>query len=180
MGKVLDQLDDDLIRWIGRQHLFFVATAPDDGGHVNLSPKGLDSFRVIDPSTVAYLDLTGSGVETIAHLRQNRRMTIMFCAFSGPPQILRLFGEGEVVQVGQPGYVEAAAGFPDLVGARAVITLHVERIQTSCGYAVPKMDFVEDREVLTRWAERKGDEGLTQYREQKNLVSIDGLPGLDP
>jgi hypothetical protein len=180
MGKLLDALDPPLIGWIARQHIFFVATAPSDGGRVNLSPKGLDTLRVIDERTVAYLDLTGSGVETIAHLRENGRLTLMLCAFEGPPQILRLWGRGEVVTLDEPGYGPAAARFQELPGARAVITLHVEGVQTSCGYSVPKMDFVEERHRLEEWAERRGDDGLATYRAEKNAVSIDGLPGFGP
>lgn len=180
MGRVLDALDDQLIGWIERQHVFFVATAPSEGGRVNLSPKGLDSLRVLDERTVAYLDLTGSGAETIAHLRDNGRITLMLCAFEGPPQILRLYGRGSVVALGDPDFEDASAPFPDLVGARAVITVAVDRVQTSCGYAVPKMAFVEDRHRLEQWAENRGDDGLVAYRAEKNATSIDGLPGLDP
>ena len=180
MGKMHEALDDQLIRWIQRQHVFFVATAPADGGRVNLSPKGLDTLRVLDERTVAYLDLTGSGVETIAHLRENGRITLMLCAFEGPPQIVRLWGRGEVTALDDPAFAEASAGFPDIVGARAVITLHVEGVQTSCGYSVPKMAFVEDRHRLEQWAGNRGAEGLAKYRAEKNAVSVDGLPALDP
>ena len=180
MGKLLEALDDQLVRWIGRQHLFFVATAPSDGGRVNLSPKGLDTLRVVDERTVSYLDLTGSGVETIAHVRDNGRITLMLCAFQGPPQILRLWGRGEVVTVDEPGWAAASSGFPELPGARAVITVHLDGVQTSCGYSVPRMDFVEDRHRLEQWADNKGPEGLAAYRAERNATSIDGLPGLDP
>jgi hypothetical protein len=178
MGLMLEQLDDKLIEWIGRQPLFFVATAPSEGGRVNLSPKGHDTLRVLDPRTVAYLDLTGSGVETIAHLRENGRITIMLCAFEGPPLIVRLSGRGEVVTVRDPGFAAAKARFPDLVGARAVVTVHLDRVQTSCGYAVPRMDLVGERDNLLRWADRRGDDGLAEYWVDKNTQSIDGLPGL--
>lgn len=178
MGKVTDALDPNLIEWIGKQHLFFVATAPRDGGHVNLSPKGLDSFRVLGPTTVSYLDLTGSGVETVSHLRDDGRITLMFCAFEGPPNIVRLFGQGRVVELGDPDFEEQAARFPAIPGARSVITVEVHRVQSSCGYAVPRMDFVEDRNTLVTWAERRGPDGLAEYRRDRNSASIDGLPGL--
>ena len=179
MGKLLEALDDQLIAWIRRQHVFFVATAPSEGGRVNLSPKGLDTLRVVDERTVRYLDLTGSGVETIAHVRENGRITVMLCAFEGPPQIVRLSGRGEVVAIGEPGWDAARAGFPDLPGARAVITVHVTQVQTSCGYSVPKLAFVEDRHRLEQWADNRGPEGLVAYRAEKNAVSLDGLPALD-
>lgn len=180
MGKILDALDDNLTEWIGRQHVFFVATAPSSDGHVNLSPKGLDSLRVLDPSTVAYLDLTGSGVETIAHLRENGRITLMLCAFDGPPNIVRLFGRGEVHPSGTAGFERMVDAFPAIPGARAIIAVHLDRVQTSCGYAVPRMDFVEERPTLIEWAERRGPDGLVAYRAERNAESIDGLPGLDP
>ncbi len=179
MGKVLDALDDKLIEWIGAQHVFFVATAPDRGGHVNLSPKGHDSFRVLDERTVAYLDLTGSGAETIAHTRQNGRITIMFCAFEGPPLVLRLFGTGTASPHGTPGYDALAGHFPDLPGARSIVSVAVERVQTSCGYSIPFMDHREERPTLIQWAERRGPEGLEQYWADRNTESIDGLPALD-
>jgi hypothetical protein len=178
MGVMLDALDDKLQAWVEAQPMFFVATAPSEGGRVNLSPKGLDTLRVLDHHTVAYLDLTGSGAETIAHLRENGRITLMLCAFHGPPRILRMSGRGEVVVKGDPGYAEQAQPFPDLVGARAVITVHLDRVQTSCGYAVPRMEVVGDRDTLISWAERKGDDGLAEYWAEKNATSVDGLPAL--
>lgn len=180
MGKVLPALDDNLIAWIGRQHLFFVATAPDDGGHVNVSPKGLDTLRILDPNTVAYLDLTGSGAETIAHVRENQRITLMMCAFDGAPNIVRLFGRGAVHPIGSAGFDELRSLFPDTPGSRAVIAVRIDRVQTSCGYAVPRMDFVDDRPTLNEWAERRGPEGLAEYWATRNAWSIDGLPALDP
>ena len=179
MGRTLDALDDRLTGWIERQPMFFVASAPLGAeGHVNLSPKGLDTFRVLDPATVAYLDLTGSGAETIAHLRENGRITVMFCAFAGPPQILRLFGRGRAVLPADPDFEELAERFEDLPGVRSVIVVDVERVTTSCGYAVPRMELVGDRDKLVKWAERKGPEGLERYRAEKNAASIDGLPAL--
>lgn len=179
MGKVLDALDDNLIDWIGRQHVFFVATAPTAGGHVNLSPKGHDTLRVLDPHTVAYLDLTGSGAETIAHTRQNGRITVMFCAFDGPPQILRLFGIGTAHPHGTERFDELAGSFPDLPGRRSIITVDIERVQTSCGYSIPQMAYVEDRPTLIEWAERRGEDGVATYWGERNTSSIDGLPALD-
>ena len=180
MGSVLTALDDKLTAFVREQRLFFVATAPSGSeGHVNLSPKGHDSFRVLDATTVAYLDLTGSGVETIAHLRQNGRITLMFCAFSGPPNIVRLYGRGEVVRHDEAGFAELAALFGELPGARAVIKVHVDRVATSCGYGIPRLEYGDDRDTLLKWAEKKGPEGTSRYRAEKNAESIDKLPGLE-
>lgn len=181
MGKVFEGLDDDLRGFIARQHVFFVASAPlSADGHVNLSPKGLDTFRVLGPTTVAYLDLTGSGVETIAHLRENGRLTVMFCAFEGRPRILRLYGRGRAVEPADVGWTELAAHFPELPGVRSVVVLEVERIADSCGYAVPRYEYVGDRPQLAEWCEKKSLEALRDYRARKNRASIDGLPGLSP
>lgn len=177
MGRVHEVITDELAAWIAQQPVFFVATAPAGAdGHVNLSPKGLDTFRVLGRRSVAYLDLTGSGVETIAHLRENGRVTIMFCAFSGAPEIVRLFGRGTVHELGTPGFVDLAPQFPDHPGARAVIEVECERVQSSCGFAVPLMDPVGDRDRLLDWARAKGDDALVEYRANKNATSIDGLP----
>lgn len=179
MGAAFDKLDDTLIKFLRAQHLFFVATAPSgEEGHVNLSPKGYDTFRVLDEAMVAYLDLTGSGVETIAHLRQNGRITLMFCAFSGPPKIMRLYGRGEVVQPEDEGFEELSRLFPAQPGVRAVIRVRLERVSTSCGYAVPRFSFEEEREGLAKWSEKKGPEGIERYKREKNGESIDGLPAL--
>jgi len=178
MGRVLDAISDELAGFIARQHVFFVATAPSDGGHVNVSPKGLDTFAVLDPDTVAYLDLTGSGVETIAHLRENGRITMMFCAFDGNPNIVRLYGRGEVLAVGEPDADALLPRFGSYPGARSVIRVSVDRVSTSCGYGVPLMTYEGERDQLTTWAERRGPAGLVAYRDEKNAVSIDGLPGL--
>jgi hypothetical protein len=179
VGKVFERLDDDLRRFISRQHVFFVASAPlAADGHVNLSPKGLDTFRVLGPTTVAYLDLTGSGVETIAHLRENGRLTVMFCAFEGRPRILRLYGRGRAVEPADAGWAELAAHFPALSGVRSVVVMEVERIADSCGYAVPRYEYAGDRPQLTEWCEKKSEVGLRAYRARKNAASIDGLPGL--
>jgi hypothetical protein len=179
MGLILDQLDDRLTAWIAEQHLFFVATAPTDGGHVNLSPKGHDTLRIIDPQTVAYLDLTGSGAETIAHTRQNGRITVMFCAFQGPPLILRLFGTGTAHRVGTEEFETLAPRFDVLPGARSIVSVAVDRVQTSCGYSIPTMAYESERPTLLEWAERRGDDGLAEYWADRNAQSIDGLPALD-
>jgi hypothetical protein len=178
MGRALDAISDELAAFIARQHVFFVATAPSDGGHVNLSPKGLDTFAVLDPNTVAYLDLTGSGVETIAHLRDNGRITIMFCAFDGKPNIVRLYGRGEVLAIGEPEADALLPRFGAYPGVRSVIRVGVDRVSTSCGYAVPLLRYEGERNQLTTWAEHRGPDGLVEYRDEKNAVSIDGLPGL--
>jgi predicted pyridoxine 5'-phosphate oxidase superfamily flavin-nucleotide-binding protein len=180
VGKVLDSIDDALAAWIQAQPVFFVATAPSGpGGHVNLSPKGYDTLRVLDPTTVAYLDLTGSGVETVAHLRENGRITLMLCAFDGPPRIVRLHGTGEVVQPDDPEWGELVNGFTEHPGARAIIRAHVERVSSSCGFGVPFMSLVGERPTLDQANGRKGEAALADYRAEKNAASIDGLPGLD-
>lgn len=180
MGQACTELDDKLIAWIGEQRVFFVASAPSDGGHVNVSPKGHDSLRVLSTTEVAYLDLTGSGAETIAHTRENGRLTIMFSAFAGPPQILRLFGQGQAHPVGSARFEKLAPHFERLPGARSIVTLAIERVQTSCGYSIPFLDYREERPTLQQWAARKGDDGLAEYWAEKNVESIDGLPALDP
>jgi len=179
VAERFSSISDDLARWWAEQPLFFVATAPSgSGGHVNCSPKGLDTLRILGPQRVAYLDLTGRGIETIAHLRENGRITLMACAFTGAPRISRIYGSGTVHELGSPGFDELAAEFPDLPGARSVIDVAVDRVTTSCGYAVPLMDLVGDRDRLLDWARAKGDDGLVAYRESKNATSIDGRPGL--
>lgn len=178
MAKVLDHIDESIERFIGAQHMFFVASAPLAAeGHVNLSPKGMDSFRILDPHTVGYLDLTGSGVETLSHVKENGRLVVMFCAFTGAPNIVRLHGHAEVFELGQPEYPTYARHFPELPGARAIILLHVTRVATSCGYAVPRFEYAGERDALGRWAQNKGQAGLEAYRREKNAESIDGLPG---
>jgi hypothetical protein len=177
MSKVLSALDDRLREFIAAQQMFFVATAPADG-HLNLSPKGLDTLRVLDDRTVAYLDFVGSGVETIAHLKENGRIVLMFCAFHGPPKIVRLHGEGDVIEPSSPEFGALRGLFPDYAGARAIIRVRCERISDSCGYAVPIYEFKSHRTKLTDWAESKGPDGLAEYQRQKNGTSIDVLPGL--
>ena len=181
MGKVLERIDDRLRAFIEAQPVFFVGTAPTGpDGHVNVSPKGLsDTFRVVDDATVAYLDLTASGAETIAHLRQNGRIVVMFCSFERSPNVVRLHGRGRVVSLYDPQYAEWAALFPDNPAARAVIVVDVTRVSTSCGYALPILEQVEERDVLTDNMRRRGPEGIKRYRRTKNAVSIDGLPAYD-
>jgi hypothetical protein len=180
MGQTYDGIDDRLAAFLTAQHVFFVGTAPaGDDGHVNVSPKGMDSFRILDPTTVAYLDLTGSGVETIAHLRQNGRITLLFCAFEGPPKIVRLYGRGAAVLADDGEFAALAARFPSPPGIRAIIRVHLERIADSCGYAVPTYRYLGERNQLVAWAERKGSDGLVAYRRERNARSIDGLPGLE-
>ena len=174
--EVFDRISEELARFIAEQPLFFVATAPLAGGHVNLSPKGLDTLRVIGPTMVAYLDLTGSGNETSSHIAENGRLTIMLCSFGARTMILRLYGRGRTVLPDDPAFGLLRPHFGEIPGERQIIVLEVERVQTSCGYAVPRMDNPRQRDTLIRWAENKGDEGLENYRTEKNAVSIDGLP----
>lgn len=179
MGRVLDGIGADLAAFLEAQPVFFVATAPSGpGGHVNCSPKGLDTFRVLDEHTVAYLDLTGSGIETVAHLRENGRITLMFCAFSGRPDIVRLQGRGRVVPADAPEAAAHLERFPAYPGARAVIVVDVERVSRSCGFGVPRLTFEAPRSELVDWARKKGPDALATYRAEKNASSIDGLPGL--
>ncbi|MGI8778167.1 MAG: pyridoxamine 5'-phosphate oxidase family protein [Acidimicrobiales bacterium] len=179
MSRVYEMLDERLISFLSRQHVFFVATAPlARDGLVNLSPKGLDTFVVLDPHRVAYLDLTGSGVETIAHLRENGRIVVMFCDFEGAPRIIRLHGRGHVVVPGEPEFEDLSGRFPSRPGIRSVIDVDVTRIADSCGYGVPLMAFEGERSRLDEWAAKRGPEGLDDYRATKNAVSLDGLPGL--
>ena len=177
MGKVYETIDADLAGWVAAQPMFFVATAPrSDDGLVNCSPRGHDTLRVLDPNRIAWLDLTGSGAETIAHLRENGRIVVMLCAFSGPPRIVRFHGQGRIHELGSPEFSALASRFPALPGARAVIDVAVTRIADSCGYAVPRMEVLEQRDVLERWAEKRGDAGLERYRRERNAQSLDGLP----
>ena len=179
VGREYDVIDDKLADFICSQPVFFVATAPlSEDGHVNVSPKGLDSFTVLDERTVAYLDLTGSGVETIAHLQENGRIVVMVCAFEGSPRIVRLHGTGRAVLKDDPEFPELAAHFKPRLGARSVIVIDVTRIADSCGYGVPIMRFERERDQLPKWAERKGLDGVIEYQHTRNAQSIDGLPGV--
>ena len=168
MGKVHEHIDAKLAEWIGRQSLFFVATAPREGGHVNVSPKGpIGTFRILDELTVEYDDYVGSGAETIAHLLDNGRICVMFCAFDGPPRIVRLHGRGEVLAGDDPGD-----------GVRGAIRVHVDRVSDSCGYGVPLMEYVGERPQREAWVAKKGADGLRAYVAEKNAMSIDGLPAV--
>lgn len=171
-------ISPELADWIAAQPMFFVATAPlSPTGHVNLSPRGLDTFRVLGPLEAAYLDLTGSGNESAAHVAENGRITIMFCAFNGDPNILRLYGRGEVVTPQHADWQRLRVLFPtDLPGVRQIMRIHVTRVQTSCGFGVPVFEPLGQRTALPDWADRKGEAGLVEYRRKKNSVSIDGLP----
>ncbi len=190
MGKIFPEIDDHLSRWIAAQPMFFVGTAPlAADGHVNLSPKGpIDTLRVLDEHAVAYLDVVGSGAETLAHVRENGRIVIMLCAFQGPPRILRLHGRAEVVAAADPGFEELLArcrfAEPAVPQARrAVVVVDVERIADSCGYGVPLMTLEGLRPHHDAWAAKRvrmhGVQGLIDYQREKNTVSIDGLPALD-
>ena len=182
MGKVHDGITDRLRDFVLRQPVFFVGTAPSgDDGHVNVSPKGLTdgTFAVVDDHTVAYLDLTASGAETIAHLRDDGRIILMFCAFEGPPNIVRLYGRGRFVTLYDDGFAELAALFPETRGARAVVVVDVDRVSDSCGYGVPLLDYAGERHLLPEFMERKGPDGQAAYRRRRNRASIDGLPAFD-
>lgn len=181
MGKVTTSIDDRVRAWIEAQKMFFVATAPaGSGGHVNCSPKGLDSFRVLGATSVAYLDFVGSGVETIAHLRENGRICVMFCAFDGGPKILRLHGSGRVLEPGDADFAAMVARFQPLPKAalRGIVVVDVVRVAESCGYGVPLYSFEGEREQMGAWCEKKGQKGVEDYQREKNLLSLDGLPAL--
>src|SRR4051794_19884339 len=188
MAKVFERIDDHLRDWIGRQRLFFVGTAPlSEDGHVNVSPKGpIGSLRVLDDNTVAYLDVAGSGAETISHLRENGRIVVMFCAFEGPPRIVRLHGHGEVVHTEDPGFdelFERCAFNDDVLGQRSIIKVDVTRVADSCGYGVPLMSYEGERPHQRKSAEKRlrtmGPEAYLEYQREKNVTSIDGLPAVE-
>jgi acetoacetate decarboxylase len=181
MGKVHPAIDDAMQTWLAAQRVFFVATAPSgDGGHVNCSPKGGDALAVVAPTTVAYLDRVGSGIETVAHIRQNGRIVVMLTAFEGPPRIVRLHGRGRAVLPGDAEFAALRAHFPgpDL-GARAIVRIDVTRISDSCGFGVPLYRYEGEREQMYKWAEKKGADGVEAYIRDKNARSLDDLPGLD-
>ncbi len=180
MAKFYLSLSQELRAFIARQQVFFTATVP-HGGRINLSPKGMDSLRVLDDTTVAYLDVTGSGNETAAHLGQNGRMTIMFCSFAEAPLILRLYGRGRAIRPRDREWGELYPRFAPLPGERQIILLEIGSVQTSCGYGVPLYEYQGERDTLARWVEKKGKQGILEYWREKNRVSIDGLPtGLLP
>ena len=179
MAEAFPALGADHERFIAAQCVFFVATSPlAADGFVNLSPKGLGTFAVLDPTTVAYLDLTGSGVETIAHLRENGRIVFMFCAFEGPPKILRLHGRGEVLTPDHADFATLRPRFPDLPGVRSIIRARLSRVAESCGYGVPRFAYQEERTQLPAWSERKGPDGVREYQARNNRTALGGLPGL--
>ena len=174
MGKQLEVITPELKEFIEKQKIFFVGTAAATG-RVNISPKGTDSFRVIDQNKIVWLNLTGSGNETAAHLLKNDRMTILFCAFEGKPLILRLYGNAKIYHERDTEFHTFSGLFPENVGARQIIEMEVDLVQTSCGYAVPFMDFKEERTVLNSWAEKQGKENIEAYWKNKNTTSIDGF-----
>lgn len=179
MGNFSDSISNDTAGWIAQQHLFFVATAPLDGaGHVNVSPKGLDTFVLLGPNQAAYLDLTGSGAETIAHLRENGRITLMFCAFDGNPDIVRLYGTGRVVFPADGEFGGLVGRFSTRPGVRSVIVMDIDKVGSSCGFGVPLMSFSGDRDRLAQWAVAKGEDAMPAYWSSKNRTSLDGLPAV--
>ncbi|PZV15038.1 MAG: pyridoxamine 5'-phosphate oxidase [Pseudanabaena sp.] len=175
MAKFYDRITTELQTFIEAQHIFFVASAPNHG-RVNLSPKGMDALRVVNESEVVYLDLTGSGNETAAHLLENGRVTVMLCSFTEKPLILRLYGQGEPIRPRDLAWQEYLSLFPAIAGTRQIVRVKIESVQTSCGFAVPFYEFSGDRQVLKEWAEKKGEEGVYEYWQKNNLQSIDGLP----
>lgn len=175
MAKFSNLLESSHQEFIKKQKMFFTATAP-ASGRINLSPKGMDTFRILDDNTVAYLDLTGSGNETAAHLLENGRITLMFCSYDDKPLILRIYGHGMSILPHNPQWDAKIKLFDSLPGIRQIIQVNVESVQTSCGYAVPTYTYTGERVTLERWAEKKGEAGITDYWKDKNQVSIDGLP----
>ncbi len=180
MGKRYPNLSPELIDFIAAQKLFFVATAAAEG-RINLSPKGLDTFRVLSPSQVLWLNLTGSGNETATHLREDGRITILFCAFDDPPRIVRLFGRGRAIHPRDSEWVALSRLFPPFAGARQLIDVSVDLVTTSCGFGVPFLRHERDRPTLPQWAEAKGQEGIRRYWHEKNARTLDGKPtGIEP
>lgn len=180
MGKVFERIDDSLREWIGKQHMFFVGTAPLSGdGMVNCSPKGYDAFRILNDREVAYLDFTGSGIETVAHLQENGRITFLFCSFDAQPRIVRLHGKGFVHPVGSPEFDALIGQFEPRAGMRSIIRAELHRISDSCGYGVPRYEFLGDRKTMEDYWTAKGEEGTVEYQRRRNGESLDGLPGLE-
>jgi Pyridoxamine 5'-phosphate oxidase len=176
MAKVWNEITPELQSFITQQPIFFVASAPlAPDGHINLSPKGLNRVQVLSPKQVAYLDLTGSGNETSAHLQENGRITLLFCAFEGNPMILRLYGQGRVILPEHPEWEPLQNHFDPLPGARQIMVIDVQRVQTSCGFGIPLLDYQGQREVLVDWAAKKGPDAVAQYQQEKGAQSIDGL-----
>ena len=179
MGKTYDKLNDALKTFIGEQKMFFVGTAPLSGdGLVNISPKGLDSLRILDDLTVAYVDLTGSGIETVSHVKENGRLVMMFCSYGDRPYIVRLHGKGEILENGDAGFDGLRQQFPEYPYVRAIVKLNVERVSDSCGWGVPKYEYVGQRDTYMRYGEQRTDEQIHEGQLKKNMKSLDGLPGL--
>lgn len=179
MGRTYPEITDPLRAFIEAQKVFFVATAPLSGdGRVNVSPKGLDALRVLGPREVGYVDYNGSGVETIAHIRENGRLILMFCAFEGKALIVRLYGRGRVVEPADAGFAQLLARFAPAAPARSIVLLDVDRVTDSCGHGVPLYEYKGERDLIPKWADRKGAEGLAACQREKNAKSIDGLQGL--
>lgn len=177
MAKFSNEILEHHQKFMEHQKIFFVSTAPlSQSGHINLSPKGLDSFRILSPTRVAYMDLIGSGNETSAHVLENGRITIMFCAFDGPPNILRLYGTGYTVLPGSEEWDLLAPDFRLQLGARQIIVADIHKVQTSCGYSVPLYEYTGERDHADKWAAKKGADGLEAYKAEKNRISLDGLP----
>ncbi len=174
MAKIFDEITEEQKSFIANQKMFFVGTAANEG-RVNISPKGMDTFRVVGANKIVWLNLTGSGNETAAHLLKNNRMTIMFCAFEGKPLILRLYGLAKIYHDRDERYHEYINLFPAIVGSRQIIEMDIDMVQTSCGFAVPFMDFKEERSQLKSWAEKQGEDRLKEYRKEKNTTSIDNF-----
>ena len=175
MGKQFEELSESHTKFIEEQKLFFVGTAATEGS-VNISPKGMDSLRVLNNKRVIWLNVTGSGNESSAHVQLNPRMTLMFCAFNGAPLILRLYGIAKVIHMNDPSWTELYSKLNPIIGARQVFDLEIDLVQTSCGYAVPYFDYKGDRELLKNWAQKQGDDGLKKYWVERNQRTIDGLP----
>lgn len=175
MAKFYDTITQRLHDFIQRQKIFFVATAPEEG-RINLSPKGMDSLRVLSANRIAWLNVTGSGNETAAHVLENPRITIMFCAFEGAPNILRIYGKAKAVYSGDASWDELASLFPEIPGTRQIFDIEVESAQTSCGMSIPFYDYKGEREQLNDWAREKGEDGIKTYWHERNTVSIDGKP----
>jgi hypothetical protein len=177
MGKEQNHITEDHKKFIEKQRMFFVCTAPlSSEGHINLSPKGFDCFRVLSTTKVGYLDIVGSGNETSAHLLENGRITFMFCAFDGPPKILRLYGKGKTILPGDVEWQELSKQFAILPATRQIIVADIFMVKSSCGFGVPFYNYTGERDHAIKWAENKGEEGLEEYKKEKNMVSIDGLP----
>ena len=175
MAKFYSTLTKRIQKFIETQKMFFVATAPEDG-RINLSPKGMDTFRILNENRIAWLSVTGSGNETAAHILENDRITIMFCAFEGAPNIVRLYGSAREIRFNNKEWSDLIILFPELPGARQIFVVEIESAQTSCGMSIPYYDYKGERDQLIDWAKNKGDDGIEKYWEERNQTSIDGLP----